>query len=367
MQHAVRVETQDDHGTCSDVSPRVGSCVFVLLRSLLQIAPGCPESPMKEACYGSMRDQRVRQHFAEIAPRYRKVRESDQRAVRVLAQQLAQSTSPGVRLRLLDVGTGTGRYLEATTAQLVRAHSVFSYAVGVDENPHMLLAARQRQRPDARTTRVVGDAEALPFSPSMFDAVLSFNAVHHFELTAFLREATRVLRPAGRLVIYTRTPEQNRRTIWGRYLPGFAERETRLHGVETLRDAIRETNALCDVRSLTMPWTVTTSLARLLQQARAFHYATFRLYSLAEFDEALEVFANCVVRTSGASNIAARNDHQLVLARRQPGESIIVPRWPLEAVASLAPAGFQHQTGGSDDKGRSSRRRRASPRRRREK
>ncbi len=198
----------------------------------------------------------------------------------------------------------------------------------------------------------------IPFEMlGMFDAVLSFNAVHHFDLPAFLREATRVLRPCGRLVIYTRTPEQNRRTIWGRYLSGFAERETRLYGVETLRDAIRETNVLCDVRSLTLPWTVTTSLARLLQQARAFHYSTFRLYSLGEFDEALEVFANGVAGAFGASNIATHNDHQLVLARRQPGESIIVPRWPLEAVASLAPAGFQHQTGRSDDKGRSSRRR----------
>lgn len=269
-----------------------------------------------------MRDQRLRQHFGEIAPWYRKVRENDDRAVRLLAGLLVQRASPGARLRLLDVGSGTGRYLEAMTSQVVRADSVSTYAVGVDESLHMLLAAPQRQRPDACTTRVVGAAEALPFSPGMFDAVLSFNAVHHFDLAAFLHEAARALRPGGRLVIYTRTPEQNRRTIWGRYLPGFAERETRLFEDVTLRAAIRETTAFCHIRSRTIPWSITTTLARLLQQARAFHYSTFRLYSPAEFDEALEVFADGLVRAFGGPwDIAARNDHQLVLARRRPAAS----------------------------------------------
>ena len=42
-----------------------------------------------------------------------------------------------------------------------------------------------------------------------------FNGVHHFDLARCAGEAARMLTPAGQLVAYTCTPEQNRRTIWG--------------------------------------------------------------------------------------------------------------------------------------------------------
>ncbi len=44
-----------------------------------------------------------------------------------------------------------------------------------------------------------------------------FNGVHHFDLARCAGEAARMLTPAGQLVAYTRTPEQNRRTIWGHH------------------------------------------------------------------------------------------------------------------------------------------------------
>ncbi|MFQ5691246.1 MAG: hypothetical protein ACE5HQ_13360 [Gemmatimonadota bacterium] len=103
----------------------------------------------------------------------------------------------------------------------------------------------------------------------------------------------------------------------GRYLPGFTERETRLYDAETLRRAISETDAFLDSRLRTLPWRVTTSLARLLEQARAFHYSTLRLYSPTELEEALEVFEDCVARRFGARKVIADNDHQLVLASRR--------------------------------------------------
>src|SRR5207247_9040454 len=56
-----------------------------------------------------------RDHFREIASRYRAVRSLDVRAVRRIAKALARLVpAQGERgLRLLDVGTGTGRYLVA--------------------------------------------------------------------------------------------------------------------------------------------------------------------------------------------------------------------------------------------------------------
>ena len=61
---------------------------------------------------------------------------------------------------------------------------------------------------------VVSAVEMLPFPSASCDAITCFNAVHHFDLPRFMSEVSRVLTPSGQLVLYTRTPEQNRRTIW---------------------------------------------------------------------------------------------------------------------------------------------------------
>jgi SAM-dependent methyltransferase len=164
---------------------------------------------------------------------------------------------------------------------------------------------------------VIGLAEFLPFPTHAFDAVLSFNAAHHFNLQTFLTEASRVLQPSGRLIIYTRTPEQNQRTIWGQLFPHFAERETRLYSEDTLRAALDAVNDIESAELLEMPWTLRTSLPRLLDQARSGGYSTFRFYTAEEFERALGAF-EARVRASfdNLSTITAPNDHLLVLGTR---------------------------------------------------
>ena len=76
---------------------------------------------------------------------------------------------------------------------------------------------------------LVSAAEELPLRTASLDLVTAFNRVHHFDLGQFLTAVARVLQPGGQLFIYTRTPQQNGRTIWGRYFPGFTEHEQRLH------------------------------------------------------------------------------------------------------------------------------------------
>ena len=135
---------------------------------------------------------------------------------------------------------------------------------------------------------LVGAVETLPIRTSSCDVMTCFNAVHHVDLPRFVGEASRVLTPSGQLVVYTRTPEQNRRTIWGRHFPEFAIRETRFHEVEDLQAALLATGNFASVRTQTVPWTVTTSLSRLVEQATQYHYSTFRLYS----DDALRAAIN---------------------------------------------------------------------------
>ncbi len=155
-------------------------------------------------------------HFRTLAPRYRELREFDVHVVHRVVLELQHLSDTVSRVTLLDVGAGTGRYTEAVVQYAGESRPRYR-GVAFDATHEMLGSQVVHHLPGTGSIdRVIGLAESLPFAARSFNAVLSFNAVHHFDLPAFLAEATRVLQPKGRLVIYTRTPEQNRRSIWGR-------------------------------------------------------------------------------------------------------------------------------------------------------
>jgi SAM-dependent methyltransferase len=96
------------------------------------------------------------------------------------------------RARVLEVASGTGE-----TACLLAAE--FGARVTcVDISWHLLLRARSKARGRAVPVEWVrGDAHALPFQDSMFDAVLSECALCNLEKLRALREMQRVARPGG--------------------------------------------------------------------------------------------------------------------------------------------------------------------------
>ncbi|GAA3891347.1 methyltransferase domain-containing protein [Saccharothrix violaceirubra] len=103
--------------------------------------------------------------------------------------------SPGDRV----VEVGCGRGLGARRA-LTRAPSS---VVGVDVTPEQVERARSAGT-DPRLEFVVGSADDLPLSDDSSDLLISVEAAQHFaDLSAFFREAARVLVPGGRLVLTT--------------------------------------------------------------------------------------------------------------------------------------------------------------------
>ena len=264
------------------------------------------------------RTTRLSDHFAKVSARYRTLRELDLGAVRIISDVVARAADPGRPVRLVDVATGSGRYLDAVSHYLGSALAMEVVPIGLDLSPPMLTQARIRNRhAGLRAQHVVGAVETLPFRASSCDAMTCFNAVHHFDLARFAGEASRVLAPTGQLILYTRTPEQNRRTIWGRHFPEFATRETRLYGVDDVRAALQATGAFGSVRAQTVAWTVTTSLFRLVEQATHYHYSTFRLYSDDALRAAIDTFRQRVREAvRDVTHITHDNDHVLVIAQR---------------------------------------------------
>jgi ubiquinone/menaquinone biosynthesis C-methylase UbiE/DNA-binding transcriptional ArsR family regulator len=103
---------------------------------------------------------------------------------------------------LLDLGTGTGRMLELLGADIERG-------VGVDLSIDMLAFARARlDRAGLRHCSVrQGDVYDLPLPRDSFDVVVIHQVLHFLDDGArAVREAARVLRPQGRLLIVDFAP-----------------------------------------------------------------------------------------------------------------------------------------------------------------
>ncbi len=105
----------------------------------------------------------------------------------------------GDRLRLLDIGCGTGRTLH----QISVAHPTMQLH-GVDLSPAYIRAARRRLSEVPELTLAIENGEALPWADATFDIVTSTYMFHELPRNArrnVVREMLRVAKPGGLLVI----------------------------------------------------------------------------------------------------------------------------------------------------------------------
>lgn len=213
----------------------------------------------------------VSEHFEQVAAAYESLRTTDDAPVRRIRQFVPDRPVIG-----LDIGCGTGRYSQLLRGLLPEG----SLLIAADVSAAML--AELSAGDDSSAVGLVpllSTAEELPLRTGSLDLITGFNCVHHFDLGGFLAAAARVLRPDGRLFIYTRTPEQNARTIWGRYFPGFSEHEQRLSSEAVFRDAVKRTDGLEMVATQTFKHPRSGTAARLNAQVEGRHYSTFSLYT----------------------------------------------------------------------------------------
>lgn len=125
---------------------------------------------------------------------------------RVFDDLVAQSgAQPGDQI--LDIGCGTGYF----TRRAARAVTPGGHVVGIDPSRPVIDYAT-RLAP-ANCTFQLASVQALPYPNASFDVVISSLAIHHLppdERPTALREAYRVLRSGGRLLIADFRPPRNR-------------------------------------------------------------------------------------------------------------------------------------------------------------
>jgi ArsR family transcriptional regulator len=142
------------------------------------------------------RAERAADYFRRSAAQWDQIRSlyvDDAEVERRLVELLAQ----GQVRDLLDIGTGTGRMLEIFAPRVARA-------VGIDLSREMLAVARSKLESAKLRNCLVrhGDMYQLPLSSESFDAVTIHHVLHFAERPAqVVREAARVLRPSGRLIV----------------------------------------------------------------------------------------------------------------------------------------------------------------------
>ena len=151
---------------------------------------------MQQHTYAIMR--RVEESHWWFVGRRKIIRSFLERIVRDLkpaGTEAAAGTAPREQrdgsLRILDVGCGTGANLEML--------SEFGVAEGVDVSAEALSFCQARGLVHVK----LGEAEHLPYAAGSFDLVTGLDVVEHLDDDrAGLREMARVLRPAGRALVF---------------------------------------------------------------------------------------------------------------------------------------------------------------------
>jgi ubiquinone/menaquinone biosynthesis C-methylase UbiE len=179
--------------------------------------------------------------------------------------------------RVLDVGSGTGRFAAALSQR--------AKVWGVDESPEMLEVARERA-PGVRFKQ--GSAYGLPFKDGWFDRATMWLVVHLLDRPRAYKEIRRVLAPDGRIAVATFDPSYFGLFWFREYFPSMEEIDrARFPTPDNFeRELTRAGFATPRFTRISQRATVTREVA--LERIRGKHIATFDLIPDDEWREGVE-------------------------------------------------------------------------------
>ena len=166
--------------------------LWSLLREQTAATPAAAHDDQRLASILARRETRSQAFFSTAAGQWDKLRR-EMFGDRFDLHALAALLEPGWVVG--DLACGTGQLAE-TVAPFVRS------VIAVDRSRAMLKAARRRLAPHRNVEVRQGELEALPIDDAALDAAATCLALHHLaDPPAALREAGRVLRPRGRVLV----------------------------------------------------------------------------------------------------------------------------------------------------------------------
>lgn len=180
------------------------------------------EDRIRLAAVRSARNAAAELYFATQAANWDRIRALHV-AEETVERAILEAVGPGPFRAVLDLGTGTGRMLELLAPRADRA-------VGIDASHAMLNVARTRmERSGLRNVQLrKGDLYALPVERDGYDLVVVHQVLHYLDDPArALREAARVLRPGGRVLVVDFAPHEDEtlRTHHAHRRLGFGRQE----------------------------------------------------------------------------------------------------------------------------------------------
>jgi tocopherol O-methyltransferase len=129
---------------------------------------------------------------------WRTGRESREAAVRQLAELVAQEADLQAGHRVCDIGCGYG----ATARLIAERFGTEVTAMTISPAQHAFALSTTGSKNVPRPTYLLGDWLSNTLPAESFDAAVAIESSEHMpDLAAFFRQAQRVLRPGGRLVI----------------------------------------------------------------------------------------------------------------------------------------------------------------------
>lgn len=173
---------------------------------------------------GAPNQDAVRDHYRKLARHYdAKANRACKHAYTALLRRWLHQ-----RQAILEIGAGATPLLHAIEAPMRAA---------CDLSAPMLAA-----RPPGREHRIAADAQSLPFQDGAFDGAYSINVLEHVpHPETLVREAHRVLRPGGLLVLVTPNGDAEWLLDWlERLRLKLPEGPHRFLGMEALRGMARE-------------------------------------------------------------------------------------------------------------------------------
>lgn len=132
------------------------------------------------------------------------------KADKYLTKQLLHHLKPTKNGKYLDIGCGTGNYTNALQKK------GFDF-IAIDPSKEMLDKAKLKNK---EIDWIIGSAEKTGLSENFVDGIICTLTIHHWnDLDVAFSELNRVLKPNGRIVIFTSTPKQMKGYWLNHYFP----------------------------------------------------------------------------------------------------------------------------------------------------